>query len=127
MHPNKWASLDEEESTGQLVHGDGRPGDDRIPALSIAAGPSFGRVFRLESPVTILGRGADAQVALPYMGVSRAHARITNARGICTLADLGSKFGTFLGDTRLHDPVTLHEGNIIRLGLITLLLFGYVT
>ena len=53
-------------------------------------------------------------------GVSRRHARILAARGCFTLEDLGSKNGTYLGETRLSPGAELADGDEFRLGQTTL-------
>lgn len=72
---------------------------------------------------TVLGRSKEADVHIPYPGVSRLHARIIlGPDGHYVLEDLGSRNGTFVNSAR----VTRHQlsfGEEIRLGEQATLLF----
>ena len=80
-----------------------------------------GRVT-LEEGEHVLGRDPDAEIFLHSAGVSRRHARIEIAAGRATIADLGSKNGTFVGDQRLDGPRLLGDGDIIGVGSVKLTL-----
>jgi len=68
----------------------------------------------------VIGRSAGCQVALRTVSdsvVSKRHAMITIAEdGAATLADLGSRNGTFLNGNPVHDAVPLKLGDRIMLG-----------
>ncbi len=51
-------------------------------------------------------------------GVSRYHARIVVAAGQAAVEDLGSKNGTYVRDRRVDAPLTLGDGDQIRLGSV---------
>ncbi|HEX6464425.1 MAG TPA: FHA domain-containing protein [Vicinamibacterales bacterium] len=68
----------------------------------------------------LVGRGADASVWIDAPGVSRHHARIVVRQGEATLEDLGSKNGTYVGDSRVSIPHRLVNGDQIRLGSVVL-------
>jgi DNA-binding winged helix-turn-helix (wHTH) protein len=74
----------------------------------------------LEGGESILGRDPGAAVWLDDPSVSRRHARIVVAEQGVTLEDLGSKNGTFLGETRVGLPVPLSDGDTIRIGSVPL-------
>jgi len=76
----------------------------------------------LEEGEHVLGRDPDAEIFLNSGGVSRRHARVVISAGRATLEDLGSKNGTFVGDHRVEGPKSLGDGDIIRLGSVTLTL-----
>lgn len=59
-----------------------------------------------------IGREPDNDVVIPFAGVGRHHARITNQNGRYFLEDLGSANGTYLKDVKLEPrkPVPLDEG-----------------
>lgn len=105
---------------GYAFMGEGPPAAD--------AGPSFprhrlvwgGREVGLREGETVLGRDTSADVIVADGSISRRHARIAVRGDAATLEDLGSKNGTFHGDTRLTSPVTLSDGDEIRLGTILL-------
>ena len=75
----------------------------------------------LEAGETIIGRDPGAVVYLDDPSVSRRHARIFVSETGATVEDLGSKNGTFLGETRLHKPVPLSDGDAVRVGSVPLL------
>ena len=68
----------------------------------------------------LVGRGADAAVWIDAPGVSRHHARIVVRQGEAMLEDLGSKNGTYVGDSRVSIPHRLVNGDQIRLGSVVL-------
>jgi DNA-binding winged helix-turn-helix (wHTH) protein len=68
----------------------------------------------------VLGRDPAAHVLIDRMGVSRRHAVIAVAGGEVTLADLGSKNGTFADGERVTTPVPLRDDMEIRLGPVPL-------
>jgi DNA-binding winged helix-turn-helix (wHTH) protein len=73
-------------------------------------------VVRLGEGENLIGRDDDVAVRIDVAGVSRHHARITEAGGRFTLEDLTSKNGTFLREERLVTAATLEDGDAIRLG-----------
>ncbi|QRK12511.1 PAS domain-containing protein [Archangium violaceum] len=85
---------------------------------------AIGKVFRIESPEHVLGRGADAGFQINDHGVSRRHARITRTpEGGFHLADLGSTNGTYLNGVRIASA-ELHEGDRVQIGTVTVLRFS---
>jgi len=68
----------------------------------------------------LVGRGVDASVWIDAPGVSRHHARIVVRQGEATLEDLGSKNGTYVGDSRVSIPHRLVNGDQIRVGSVVL-------
>lgn len=67
----------------------------------------------------VVGRsdGCDLMLPADADGVSRFHCRLSHARGIWTLADLKSRWGTFLNGMRLPDgdERRLADGDLIRI------------
>jgi len=72
---------------------------------------------RLHEGDNVLGRDAALALRFDRPGVSRRHASIRVERGRAILTDLGSKNGTFVGETRIAGPTLLHDGDELRLGL----------
>lgn len=76
------------------------------------------------TPITktaiLVGRDPACQVRLPEntKAVSRRHCTLQAANGMVILTDVGSSFGTFVGDTKLeiNRPVTLGRGSAFWLG-----------
>lgn len=65
----------------------------------------------------IMGRATDCQLQLPLNGVSRQHARIErNSAGSWTIADMGSKNGTFVNARAIEGIEVLREGDEVQLG-----------
>lgn len=91
------------------------------PATAIPASPSHpiididGQKWLLTEPVTVIGRGSDADVVVRDPGVSRRHLelRVTPTGVIAT--DLGSTNGTYVEGHRI-DAATLVDGNQIVIG-----------
>ncbi len=69
--------------------------------------------------VVIIGREASCQVILDsnsYAGVSRRHAAVWLAPGLCQICDLNSSNGTYINGQRLYGCQTLQAGDRILLG-----------
>ncbi len=85
---------------------------------------AIGKVFRVEGPEQVLGRGADAGFQINDHGVSRRHARITRTpEGGFHIADLGSTNGTYVNGVRIASS-ELHEGDRVQIGTVTVLRFS---
>lgn len=72
-------------------------------------------VFEISRPVTVIGRGTDADVVLDDSGVSRRHAEIHITDGRARVIDLGSTNGTFV-DGAKRPVATLVDGSVITIG-----------
>jgi DNA-binding winged helix-turn-helix (wHTH) protein len=70
----------------------------------------------------VLGRVEDGAVWIESPTVSRRHARILVEGGEAVLEDLGSKNGTFLHGERVVAPIPLVDGDVFRLGRVSLTL-----
>jgi pSer/pThr/pTyr-binding forkhead associated (FHA) protein/S1-C subfamily serine protease len=68
----------------------------------------------------VIGRGAECTVPLRTVVdtvVSKTHAVVEfDVSGVATLADLGSRNGTFLNGEEVHGPVALRVGDRVMLG-----------
>ncbi len=95
------------------------PPAQHIPAVRRPWLDVDGHAYPLLGPVTVVGRGDDADVVLDDPGVSRRHAevRVTTdgPRLVAHLRDLGSTNGTFIDGGRVTGAV-LSEGNAITMG-----------
>src|SRR5215471_13350148 len=99
-----------------------------------AAGPrTQAGVFRRSVPVdlgereivlsdgeNVLGRDPEAVVWIDRDSVSRRHARIVVSGDSATLEDLGSKNGTYIAGGRIAKPVSISNGQEIRIGSASL-------
>jgi DNA-binding winged helix-turn-helix (wHTH) protein len=79
------------------------------------------RRIPLREGENVVGRAADAVVAIESPRVSRRHARITVSGVEAMLEDLGSKNGTFLDGQRIEAPTELRDGDEIEVGPVRLL------
>ncbi|MBI2897356.1 MAG: GGDEF domain-containing protein [Deltaproteobacteria bacterium] len=91
--------------------------------LIVITGGAVGELHPLDRPVTVMGRGREADVRIDDGGISRRHARVVRLEeGGFVLEDLGSTNGTFVGEKPVerHDLV---DGDRIGLGRTTVLKF----
>ena len=65
-----------------------------------------------------IGRGQDSDVMIEHPTVSRQHAAIKLEGDQFRLYDLGSSNGTFVGEQRVREPVTLDDGDRVRFGAV---------
>ncbi len=74
-----------------------------------------GQRYLLTGPVTVIGRGSEADVVIDDSGISRRHLelRVTPAGTVAT--DLGSTNGTYVEGHRI-EAATLLDGNTITIG-----------
>ena len=92
--------------------------------VSVVSGLDAGRIVPLEGTSLALGRGAESDLQLEDVEVSRLHARIVRGSGgSFHLEDLGSTNGTFV-NTRRATVAPLTDGDRIQLGPGTLLRFA---
>ncbi len=83
--------------------------DTIVPVLVVIRGPGRGRTLQLTATVrAVLGKRDDADLSLPYSGVSREHAsvRFLPGRGL-RVDDLGSTNGTYVETARVDPDGTL--------------------
>jgi DNA-binding winged helix-turn-helix (wHTH) protein len=64
----------------------------------------------------VIGRDPDAAIRIDASTVSRRHARLLVDERGAVLEDFGSKNGTFHGDVRVTSPVSIADGDRIRIG-----------
>lgn len=88
--------------------------------LLVLSGEHPGRLFPLDRPERIIGRGKQADIRIEQPSVSYRHAKILSGNGVHRLVDLGSTNGTFVNDTPVTDQVDLNGGDVIRVGETTL-------
>jgi len=80
------------------------------------------RTFRLSDGENVIGRDPRCGIWLDAPRVSRRHASIAVnlAQDTVVLSDLGSTNGTFLGRSRVTEPVRLTDGADIKIGTVAL-------
>lgn len=105
------------DQTATLTHS--RPELKRIGLLTMVTSPASIpqriRPFRIQLPETIIGRDADAHLALNDSSVSRKHARILAQNNEFFIEDLGSSNGTHVDDVPVLFSV-LKAGDLVQMG-----------
>jgi DNA-binding winged helix-turn-helix (wHTH) protein len=107
---------------GEAVH-DAADEGTPPPMLATACWLAWGdRRFRLSEGENVIGRDPQCGVWVDADRVSRRHASIVIdlVRDTIHLHDLASTNGTFLGRSRVRQPVALSDGDDIRIGSVTL-------
>ncbi len=92
-----------------------QPAAPPAPAPLVVTLDVDGRPYQVRQPVTVVGRGVDADIVLDDPGVSRRHAEIHVMDGRARVIDLGSTNGTFVDGERVHAGV-LTDGSAITIG-----------
>jgi hypothetical protein len=78
-----------------------------------------GRTYPLAIGSTVIGRGDQATLRLPDVGISRRHARIDYDGNQVVLTDLGSTNGSMVNGQRVS-AVALNPGDMLQIGTTTL-------
>ena len=94
-------------------------GHGGAPRLVTAAGTPAESAYVLSQTVTVIGRGAEADLRLADPGVSRRHAEIRVGAGEAVVSDLGSTNGTLVNGRSVTEAV-LRTGDEITIGETTL-------
>ena len=99
---------------------DGNPrlviSSDGMAKVGTPAANGIERAVALTKPVTVLGRGHDADLRLSDPGVSRHHAQVELREGGFWVEDLGSTNGTSLDGAPVAAPVLMSSGQRIAIG-----------
>lgn len=91
------------------------------PAAAASASPANpildidGQRYLLTGPLTVIGRGSEADIIVDDSGVSRRHLEIRLTQGHAIATDLNSTNGTFVEGHRV-DAATLLDGNTLTIG-----------
>lgn len=87
--------------------------------LIVVSGDAAAGQYDLELPA-IIGRSRGADVTLVHPLVSRQHCEVFEANGLLMVRDLGSRNGTFVGETRIADEaMPVKPGDLITVGPVT--------
>ncbi len=97
----------------------GPPGGGPAAARNVRLVSGDGRTYPLSIGSTVIGRGDQANLRLPDVGISRRHARLDFDGAQVVLTDLGSTNGTMVNGQRVS-AVALNPGDMIQLGTTTL-------
>jgi pSer/pThr/pTyr-binding forkhead associated (FHA) protein len=89
----------------------------RIPTtLTVTEGSLVGTTLSLIETGVLLGRNPECTLVLDDDFASGRHARIFRHDGGWFVEDLGSTNGTYMGSTRLTQPVAVEVGSTLRIG-----------
>src|SRR5438105_7413924 len=86
-----------------------------IGMLVVRHGPNAGSSYRLEEPVTSIGRHPESDVFLDDITVSRRHVAVERDDKGYTLRDVGSLNGTYVNRKRV-DEARLAHGDEVQVG-----------
>lgn len=118
-----WDDDENRNAPTGLIDDDTAPATDGIPPVSAVAATliqmNTGKSFAImNNTELVIGKGSQANVIVSNPIISRAHAKISCHNGTCTIQDLGSKNGTFVGDQKISGSniVVLTDGMYITLG-----------
>jgi hypothetical protein len=104
------------QAPAQPAPGQARAQAPRAQALSVSLDVA-GHSYQVRSPVTVLGRGAEADVVVDDAGVSRRHAEVHTDGQQVRVVDLGSTNGTFVDGERVGPQgAPLADGSRITVG-----------
>jgi hypothetical protein len=84
--------------------------------LVVTEGSLKGTTIALGQAPILIGRAPECTLVLEDDYASGRHARLSLQHGTWMVEDLGSTNGTFLGRTRVQDPVPIAPGAPVRIG-----------
>ncbi|MEU7865601.1 DUF3662 and FHA domain-containing protein [Dactylosporangium sp. NPDC049140] len=114
--PDPYGGYNQQQAAGGYGPPPGGPGG---PARNVRLVSGDGRSYPLSIGSTVIGRGDQANMRLPDVGISRRHARLDFDGAQVVLTDLGSTNGTMVNGQRVS-AVALNPGDMIQLGTTTL-------
>jgi hypothetical protein len=89
--------------------------------LDCITGPHAGEAFKLVPGMTTIGRSSDNILSLfKDKEISRKHSKIVFESGSFIVEDQNSLNGTFVNDERIESPRYLEDGDVILIGVSTL-------
>jgi sigma-B regulation protein RsbU (phosphoserine phosphatase) len=80
--------------------------------------------WKVEAPLTSLGRSSSCDLHMADTSVSRRHAEIVRRGDRFFIQDLGSRNGTRVNGTEVHEPFEVGPGDRIEVGDLTLRVTG---
>lgn len=89
--------------------------------IIVIEGTLTGSSIALSERPVMIGRNPDSTLVLSDDYASGRHARIFKDGGSWFLEDLGSTNGTFIGSTKLTEPIQLQVGTRVRIGRSTVI------
>lgn len=94
----------------------------------VMGGELNGTIFDLKQGTYTVGRSAENQIPLNFIGISRKHLSVVVKPGgeggvTVSVTDLDSRNGTYLNNVRAEGTVQLRKGDILKLGPVALKYF----
>ena len=84
--------------------------------LVVIAGSGSGKRIEIGATPVTIGRDARQTLVFDDTELSRVHARVSLVNGEVVAEDMKSTNGTFVDGSRITEPVTLREGQVLRVG-----------
>jgi hypothetical protein len=84
--------------------------------LVVTEGSLRGTTISLGQAPILIGRAPECTLVLDDDYASGRHARFSLQSGVWMLEDLGSTNGTYLGRTRVENPIAVEPGVPVRIG-----------
>jgi anti-anti-sigma factor len=91
----------------------------RSPRVVPLNGLEEGVEFPIVGTSIRIGGDARSTIAVKHAEVESRHCEIYRTGDTCSVRDLGTRFGTFVGDRKVGDS-PLHAGDVIRVGPLKL-------
>ncbi len=108
-----------EDKTSLIKIEQTRAAHENIPSLIVVEGEQIGDLFKIKKGENIIGRGADVDIRLNSLLVSRVHSVIILNDNNISIKDLKSSNGTYVNGKKI-DAANLKEGDVITIGTIRL-------
>lgn len=89
--------------------------EQELACLYVLRGPSAGTLLEVRSR-TVAGRDPSCDMVLPEAGISREHAIFQDDGNTLTVSDIASTNGTFVNGEQIHEPTSLKEGDVVKMG-----------
>ena len=97
-------------------------GRDESLCLYLAGRKGEEKIFPLDKDGMEIGREASCDIVLPDTSISKRHARVLVENAITMIADgaagTRSANGVYVNDTRITQPATLKDGDVVKLGVL---------
>ena len=94
----------------------------RSPRVVPLNGPEEGVEFPIVGTSIRIGCDLRSTIPFKHMEVEARHCEIYRTGDSCSVRDLGTRFGTFVGDRKVNDE-PLHAGDVVRVGTLRLAYF----
>ena len=117
--PDRPSVLGEESSVSELSRSDGTPAGKHL--LVGLAGEIENRVFRIDEPRVLVGRGPRCDIQITQGEVSRTHCRLRTIDGVLVLETIDTVNDTLVDSKPLEagESFELEDGDIVEISGVT--------